>query len=132
MQEPIEEVAHWLPKPPLIEVRKADDVAGGGFGSSSLLGIIHSGYVAFITGQRSQSLTSRDAILLVKLERPHGSIKRSEKALHRWRWQWLQGQFSIYLSLSLFLSLACRGRWETQARGGQKADVCKGREKPLG
>jgi hypothetical protein len=41
--------------------------------------MIHSGCVAFITGQRSPSSTSRDVILSVKLECPHGSIERARK-----------------------------------------------------
>jgi hypothetical protein len=82
MQEPTEEVAHRHPEPSLMEVHEADDVACGGFGSSSLLGMIHSGSTAFITERRSPSSTSRDAILSVKLERPHGSMERGKKA-HR-------------------------------------------------
>jgi hypothetical protein len=81
MQEPTEEVAHRRPEPPLMEVRKADDVASGGFGSSSLLGAIHSSCATFVTRQRSPSSMSYNAIFLVKLERPHGSIEKGKKAL---------------------------------------------------
>jgi hypothetical protein len=57
-----EEVARRRPEPPLMEVCEANDVTGGGFGSSSLLGTIHSGCVAFVTRRRSPSSMSRNAI----------------------------------------------------------------------
>jgi hypothetical protein len=41
--------------------------------------MIHSSYVAFVIGQRSPSLTSRNVIFSVKLERPHGSIEMVRK-----------------------------------------------------
>jgi hypothetical protein len=45
-----------------MEVSEADDIAKG-FDSSSLLGMIHSGCVVFITGWRSPSSMSHDTIL---------------------------------------------------------------------
>jgi hypothetical protein len=86
-----------------MEVCEADDVVGGGFGSSPLPGIIHSGCTAFITRQRSPTSTSHDVILSEKLEHPHGSIEKGEKALQRrWRRQWrLRGEILISLSLLL-------------------------------
>jgi hypothetical protein len=68
-----------------MEVRKADDIAGGGFGSSSLPGMIHFGYAAFITRWRSPSSMSHDVIFSVKLERPHESIEMGEKTLQQQR-----------------------------------------------
>jgi hypothetical protein len=73
----------------------------------------------------------------VKLEHPHGSIERSEKALRRrqrW-WQWLQGEFSIYLSLYLSFCLLLteadgkrereKGRKQRCAREGKNHRVKK-------
>jgi hypothetical protein len=62
-----------------MEMREANDVTDEGFGSFSLLGMIHSGCVTFVTGWRSPSSMSRDAILSKKLERPHGSIERARR-----------------------------------------------------
>jgi hypothetical protein len=81
MQEPTEEVARRHPEPPLMEVRKADDIADKGFSSSSLPGMIHSSYVMFVIRRRSPSSTSHNAIFSVKMERPHGSIEKGKKAL---------------------------------------------------
>jgi hypothetical protein len=64
-----------------MEVCKADDIASGGFGSSSLSGTIYFGRAAFVTGRRSPSSTSHDAILSVKLDQPHGSMEKGKKAL---------------------------------------------------
>jgi hypothetical protein len=95
VQEPMEEVARGHPEPPLMEVCEADDVAGRGFGSSSLLGTIHSNCTAFITGWRNPCSS-------VKLQQPHRSIERGDKALEQQRrWRRLRGEFSISLSLSV-------------------------------
>jgi hypothetical protein len=104
----VEEDARQRFEPPLMEVHEANDVAGreGGFGSSSLLGMIHSSCAVFITGRRSPSSMSCDAILLVKLEHPHGSIEKARKHFGN------NGSGSgccgvSSLSVYLFLSLAC-------------------------
>jgi hypothetical protein len=74
---------------------------------SSLPGTIHSGYVTFITRRRSPSSMSHNAIFSVKLERPHGSIETTRKALRRQRqWRRLWSEFFIFLSLSCFLTKA--------------------------
>jgi hypothetical protein len=62
---------------------------------------------------------SHDAILSVKLERPHGSMLKGKKALWQQRPRrqpW--GESSISLFLSLFLT--CQGRWECERREGKK------------
>jgi hypothetical protein len=112
-----EEVAQRRPEPPFVEVCEADDVTGGGFDLSSLLGTIHSGHMASITGWRSPSSMSHDAIFSLKLEWPHGSIEVAERTLwwRRLRWQ-LQGEFSN-LSLSLSLTLPCWGTRKAKGRG---------------
>jgi hypothetical protein len=75
----VEEVAHRCPKPPLVEVCDANDIADEGFNSSSLPGMVHSACVAFVTRQRSPSSMSHDAFLSVKVERPHGSVEGARK-----------------------------------------------------
>jgi hypothetical protein len=66
-----------------MEVCEANDIASGegGFGLYLLLGTIHSGYATFVIGQRSPSSMSRNVILSVKLEQPHGSIERCRSTL---------------------------------------------------
>jgi hypothetical protein len=67
MQELAEEVARRCPKPPLMEVREADDVAEGVW-LVFVAGTIQSGCATFVTGRRSPSSTSRNAIFSTKLE----------------------------------------------------------------
>jgi hypothetical protein len=64
-----------------MEVCEADDVAGGRVQLVFIAGTIHFSYVAFVTGRKSPSSTSRNMIFSMKLERPHGSIEMGEKAL---------------------------------------------------
>jgi hypothetical protein len=108
VEEPAKEVTRQRPEPPLVKVREDNDVACGGFDLSSLLGTIHSGCVALITGQRSPSSTSHDMILSKKLERPHGSIKRARRhSDDKGNGGGTSRVSSQSISLSLSLSISC-------------------------
>jgi hypothetical protein len=91
-----------------VEVREVNDIANGGFGSSLLLGMIHSGYTSFVIGWRSPSLMSHDVFLLVKVERPHGSIEGARKHSVD------NGSGGNAGGVSS-LSFACCGRWKMLA-----------------
>jgi hypothetical protein len=75
MEQSSEELAHWDPKPPLMEVSKGHHIAGWGFGWSSLPGSLHSGYATSVfTGQSNPLWMRSFASLWVKDKRDHGSI----------------------------------------------------------
>jgi hypothetical protein len=106
----MEEVTRQRPETPLVEVHKANDIAGRGFSSSSLPGMFHSVCAVFVIGWRSPSSMSHDAFLSVKLDHPHGSIKRARKHSGGNGSSGGAGGVSF---LWLSLSLACCGIWET-------------------
>jgi hypothetical protein len=101
-----------------MEVHKDNDVAGVGVWLVFVARKIHSVCAAFTTRRRSPSSTSHDTILSVKLECPHGSIKRSKKPLRRW--QRLQGEFSIYLSPLFFYLLLAEADGKREREEGKK------------
>jgi hypothetical protein len=75
---------------------------------------------------------SHDALLSLKLERPHGSIEVTERALWRQKQRrWLQGEF-FYLSLSPSLTLPYRGTGKAKGRGVQGREKTTGLKKEVG
>jgi hypothetical protein len=72
---------------------------------------------------------SHDMIVSVKLEHRHKSFERARK--HPCDDGDGDGGCGVSFLL-LYLSLACCGRWEMRAQGGQKVEVCERRKKPPG
>jgi hypothetical protein len=92
--------------------------------------MIYSGYVTFATGWRSPSLMSRDTILSVKLEHPHGSIERARKRPgYNGGGDGGCGVSFLFLSLSLSRLLWQMGN--TSKRGVESRGM-RGKEKTTG